>query len=267
MEILRLYAEKYCRLAANIEAVGLQSTLADNHLSDYSMAMQLVEGIVPLLEEMKAESERVGLEATSDAISNILQRWKEYGEVRLFKVQTPQLIMTMENELKRKVCFILPRSSQKLYENPCEKWECILEVFPDARGDVEEMNRCMAFNRYPAAVFHVLLAVEYGIVALGKFVGVSDPKPGWDATCSAVEKILQAGRKAAPPEILKHFGFLELVNKDMQSMKQAWRNKVSHAANNLVVMTSDFKPEVADKIVSACHGFMQLMATEGPLKA
>lgn len=124
----------------------------------------------------------------------------------------------------------------------------------------------MAFNRYPAAVFHVLLAVEHGIVALGKFVGVADPKPGWDATCSAVEKILQAGRKSAPPDILKHFSFLELVNKDMQSMKMAWRNKVSHAANNLVVMTSDFRPEVAEKIITACRGFMLLVAAEGTNK-
>lgn len=266
LEILRLYAEKYCRLAAQLEAVGLQSTMVDSHASDYSMAVQLVEAILPILEEMKTESERLGLEATSDAISTVLLRWREYEEIRLFKVQTPQLLMTLESELKRRVCFMLPRSSQKLFENPCDKWERILGVFPDAQSDIEEMNRCMAFNRYPAAVFHVLLVVEYGIVSLGKFVGVTDLKPGWDATSNAVEKILKTGRKGASLQVLKNFAFLELINKDMQSMKMAWRNKVSHAASHLTLMTSDFKPEVAEKIISACHGFMLLMATEGPNK-
>lgn len=266
LEILRLYAERYCRLAAHIEAVGMQATMIDSGPSEQAMGEQLVETLIPILAEMRKESERIGLEASSDAISNVLLRWKEYGDVRLFKVQTPQLLITIENELRRRVCFILPRSSQALYENPCEEWESILAVFPDARGDVDEMNRCMAFNRYPAAVFHVLLAVEHGIVALGKFVGATDLKPGWDVTCNAVEKILQTGRKSAAPDIVKHFAFLELVNKDMQSMKMAWRNKVSHAANHLFLMTSDFKPEVAKKIISSCHGFMLLMATEGPNK-
>ena len=148
-----------------------------------------------------------------------------------------------------------------------EKWEAILAVFPDTRSDVEEMNRCMAFNRYPAAVFHVLLAVEHGVVSLGTFLGVTDKKPGWDATCSALDRVLAAGRDKAEPHIRAQFPFLELVNKDIQSMKFAWRNKVTHAANHLFVMTSDFKPEVAEKIIMSCQGFMLLMASEGPNKA
>ena len=264
LEILRLYAEKYCRLAAHVEAAGLQATIVENGFASKSLADGVIATLIALLKEMKVECERIGLEATGDVISNLLAGWENYGDVRLFTQYAPHVILSIENELKRRVCFILPRSSQVLYENPCEKWESILAIFPDARGDIEEMNRCMAFNCYPAAVFHVLLAIEYGIVSLGKFVGVADPKPGWDATCKAVERILDAGRGAATPEILKHFAFLELVNKDMQSMKMAWRNKISHAANHLFVMTSDFKPEVAEKIITACHGFMLLLATEGP---
>jgi len=96
-------------------------------------------------------------------------------------------------------------------------------------------------------------------------LGITDPKPGWDATCRAVETAINTRRNQLSPNIREHFTFLELVNKDMQSMKMAWRNKVNHAANNLFVLTSDFKPEVADKIITACQGFMLLLSTEGPL--
>lgn len=266
LEILRLYAEKYCHLVQGLHGAGLQITLIETGPAERKMAEDILSVLIPTMGEMQIESEAIGLEATSDAIKVALKAWSDYHDLRLFMHHCLSVQQSLTNELARRVCFILPRSSQKLYENPCEKWEQILITFPDARGDIEEMNRCMAFNRYPAAVFHVLLAVEYGIVALGKFVGVTDSKPGWDATCNAVEGILRVGRKTATSDILKHFGFLELVNKDMQSMKMAWRNKVSHAANHLILMTSDFKPEVAEKIISACHGFMLLMATEGPDK-
>lgn len=267
LEILRLYAGKYCRLAAHAEAAGLQATIVEHGIAGSSLSEGVIQTLLPLLEEMKSECERIGLEATGDVISNLLARWRQYGDERLFTQYAPHLILSMESELRRRVCFILPRSSQKLYENPCEKWESILAVFPDARSDIEEMNMCMAFNRYPAAVFHVLLAVEHGLVNLGGFIGVQDKKPGWDATSRALTQILAAGRTpATPAKIRRHFPFLELVNKDMQSMKMAWRNKVSHAANHLSLMTSDFKPEVAEKIITACHGFMLLMATEGPNK-
>jgi hypothetical protein len=140
-------------------------------------------------------------------------------------------------------------------------------VFPEIADDVEEMNRCRAFGRDAASVFHVLLVVEYGLIDLGKFLRVTDPKQGWDATSKTLAKILSDGRKVAPRYVQRHWDFLELVNKDMQSMKLAWRNKVNHAANKLVVITSDFKPQVAEKIITACHGFMLLLATEGPRKA
>lgn len=266
LEILRLYAEKFCRLVGHAQSAGLQCAMFGDDPRNSEITLGMIETLLPLLHEMRIESERIGLEATGDAVTNLLERWEQYHDVRVFAQMSPQILLTVESEFKRKVCFILPRSSQELYEKPCEGWEPILSTFPDARGDIEEMNRCMAFNRYPAAVFHVLLAVEHGIIALGRFVGVSDPKPGWDATCNAVARILDAGRKTAAPDILKHFAFLEVVNKDMQSMKMAWRNKVSHAANHLAVMTSDFKPEVAEKIISACHGFMLIVATESQNK-
>lgn len=137
-------------------------------------------------------------------------------------------------------------------------------MFPDIAYDVEEMNKCRAFGRDSASVFHVLLVVEHGLIDLGRFLRATDPKQGWDATCKTLAKILSDGRKVAPRHVHRHWDFLELVNKDMQSMKMAWRNKVSHAANHLFLMTSDFRPEVAEKIITACHGFMLLLATEGP---
>ena len=265
MEILRLYADQYCHLASHAQLVCILVGKIDESVRAKVSAEIEVERLWPTVREMKQESERIGLTATRDACGRILQRWEifhSYGETAEL---CRELLRILDSEFKSKICFVLPLTSQTLCEEPFKGWEEILAAFPDARDDVEQMNRCRAFGCESAAVFHVLLVVEFGLIKLGKFVGVDDHKPGWDATCNAVAKILQNGPCGAAPEILNHFSFLELVNKDMQSMKLAWRNKVSHAANNLALLTSDFKPEVANKIITAAHGFMLLLATEGPL--
>lgn len=185
--------------------------------------------------------------------------------VASFELEVARVAQLIADECSKRLYFSLDSDAAAKYLHPLEGWELILEMFPEAQDDVEQMNKCRAFGCDSAAVFHVLLVMEFGLIGLGRFVGVSDPKPGWDATCNAVDKILKGGRTLAVPPIREYFSFLEQINKDMQSMKLAWRNKVSHAANNLGLLTSDFKPEVANKIITAVHGFMLLLATEGPI--
>lgn len=261
LEILRLYAESYCRLTARLGMAGIQLTI---HGDGAEFLGEIQSELLKHLGEMQPECEKIGLEATADLIGATLDRWNIYKDRRLLSRHCSDIVVCLESELRRRVCFVLPRSAEKIYKNPTQDWEEILAVFPDARGDIEEMNCCLVFGRHAAAIFHVLLAVEHGIIDLGEFIGVEDPKAGWDATCRLLEKILQAGRSCASEKLKEQFAFLELVNKDMQSMKLAWRNKVNHAAGKLVVMTSDFQPRVAEKIILACQGFMLLLATEGP---
>jgi hypothetical protein len=265
MEVLRLYAEQYCHLASHAQLVSILAEKMEESIKAKVGAEIEAERLFPVVREMQQESERIGLTATRDACTRILQRWEVFQSYKMVGELCRELLRILDSEFKSKICFVLPPTSQTLYDEPFKGWEEILAVFPDARDDVEQMRRCEAFGCHSAAVFHALLVVEFGLIALGGIVGVKDLKPGWDSTCNAVEKILQNGRKSVSADIAKHFGFLELVNKDMQSMKMAWRNKVSHAANNLRLMTSDFKPEVANKIITAAHGFMLLLATEGPL--
>jgi hypothetical protein len=266
LEILRLYANAYCRLMVHVSNAAMQIASVNESQRDGEMAEQIIGILVPLLGEMDAECKRIGMEASSNVIGLALERWQDYHDMRLLMTQCASITQVVEKEFKSKVCFILPRSSQEIWANPVKGWEEILKAFPDTQGDVEEMSKCRAFGRDAGAVFHVLLVVEHGLIELGKFVGVVDPKPGWEPTCKAVDKIVNSNRNNLSPQLKEHFSFLELINKDMNSMKAAWRNKVSHAANHLFVMTSDFRPEVAEKIITACHGFMLLMATEGPSK-
>ena len=139
----------------------------------------------------------------------------------------------------------------------------VIDRFPDTVMDVEEMGKCFALSRYSACVFHSLLIVECGLIELGKEIKVADPKPGWDATCNKMRQLIGDGFKKYP-DLRISFSDLEQINNCAQTMKHAWRNKVSHAAGKLVVIRPDFAPDIAEQIMSSTLGFMQRLATDLP---
>jgi hypothetical protein len=144
---------------------------------------------------------------------------------------------------------------QGMYENGRKDWEDIAAAFPDAIDDIEEMNKCFALCRYPSAVMHSLLVVEHGRVSLGKSIGATDPKEGWDASCRQLERVIKSGRDANSTGL--DFNQLDQLNTCVQVMKLAWRNKVNHATGKPVVMHGGFAPDVAEEIMQASRGFMR----------
>jgi hypothetical protein len=113
-------------------------------------------------------------------------------------------------------------------------------------------------------VFHSLLVVECGVIHLGTYLEVTDPKRGWDATCKKLDSLVDGGRNKLPQKFARHFEFLEQTNQCVQTMKHAWRNKVNHVDGKLVVLKPDFAPDVAEEIMVASRGFMRRLATELP---
>src|SRR5260370_36038779 len=104
------------------------------------------------------------------------------------------------------------------------------------------------------------MVVEHGLVYLGKIVGVTDPKEGWNASAKTLASIVQEGH--SKNSIGLDFGFLEQVNECVQVMKFAWRNKVNHATGKPIVMGGGFAPYVTEEIISATRSFLRLL-TEG----
>jgi hypothetical protein len=182
----------------------------------------------------------------------------------LFQQYLHDLRSRMTDEIGTKLVLQVPSNKMPYYDSPRVGWEKVIERFPDAVTDVEEMSRCFALSRYGATVFHSLLVVEHGLLELGRALRVSDPKPGWDATCKELKRLIDGGHSNYPSSLPVGFSVLEQVNQCIQSMKSAWRNKVSHAANYLVVIQSDFTPDITEEIVLATRSFMRRLATDLP---
>jgi hypothetical protein len=184
--------------------------------------------------------------------------------VLLLSQYLERIRLTLIDELETKLLFQLPSNKKDWFENPTKNWENVIDRFPATVDEIEEMGKCFALSRYGAAVFHSLLVVEAGLIALGSVIGVTDPKAGWDATTKKLNDLVQGGHPKYPASLPINFATCEQINQKVQTMKHAWRNKVNHVAGRLVVMRSDFAPDIAEEIVIATRGFMRTLATDIP---
>jgi hypothetical protein len=259
LELMRFYAERYLALV--------------NDLSRLEIDLQVIESLraagnpdeMPLTEAETQKAydllRRVGRLCSEIGLDVCRKHTDDLRENRqLFVVELQGLKKNMERELSCR-CFVsIAPERIKAFTESLGGWREVAERFSAASDDIEEMNKCFALCRYSSSVFHSLMVVEHGLVALGKVLGANDPKEGWDASCKKLAQVVEAGYKANTTGL--DFDFLSQLNVCAQAMKLAWRNKINHATGKPIVMSGGFSPYVAEEIISASRAFMRRL-TEG----
>jgi hypothetical protein len=210
----------------------------------------------------------LGLRASAITAGRLLslysQKGSTYGQE---KELVSELNGRVVDEMKGDLYFFLTPSEAELYNDWENGWEDILERFPSIIRDVEEMNKCFAFSRYTASIFHALHVAEWGAIALGDFIGVIDPRKGWGPTERKLRELIKGGHANLPASLDGKFEFLEQMNREIDSMVLAWRHKVDHAANHLaIIFNSEFTPEIAEHVIGAVRIFMQRLIEGIPHK-
>ncbi len=260
LELLRFYAESYTQLSKSLFDLQLCLQMEQeesNQEDEYALSEETKKEMRVFLLMAKHFCDVIGLTVSSRHADELLL---QVGAIR------DEGIRAFNDNIQRELsCRLYVGISEDRKEAYCESrkgWESVLTRFPAATEDVEEMNKCYALCRYSAAVFHSLQVMEHGLVALGKCLGVTDPKEGWDASCKKLDMIVKAGRNANSTGL--KFEFMEQVNACIQVIKMAWRNKVSHATGKPIVMQGGFAPYVAEEIIAATRGFMRILSHELP---
>jgi hypothetical protein len=164
------------------------------------------------------------------------------------------------DEMHTKLYIALSSEEAEYYVKPRDGWETIIARFPETVTDVEEARKCYALSRYSSAVFHSLQIIEAGLIELGTFLNVNDPKSGWTAVTQALQKVINKKHPDRSDFEKLNFDFLEQVQGTVEALKNAWRNKISHAQGRLLLMTKDFSPEIAEEILFASRAFMRRLA-------
>lgn len=166
----------------------------------------------------------------------------------------------LEDEMQARIFFALDLKESEYYRDLPKEWVPIVERFEECFGDVEEACKCFALSRYPGAVFHSLQIVEHGLIELGAFIGVTDPLSGWTAVANRLQHIVSKKHPERTTFERANFAFVEQVQATVEALKNAWRNKVSHAHGKLTLLTADMNPEIAEEILFATRAFMRRLA-------
>jgi hypothetical protein len=198
------------------------------------------------------------LEKIVKLCENPESNWKEMSPL------CEEFMGRIVDEAEKQQFFSLSLSELDWYTNPWRGWGTGIERFPQIVDDVEEASKCYALSRYAAAVFHSVQILEAGLIELGTFLKIQDPHSGWTAVSGALKKVIEKKHTERTSFEKKNFPFLEQMHGLVQGLKNAWRNKISHASGRLVLISSEFKPETAEEILMATRAFIRRLAEELP---
>jgi hypothetical protein len=263
LELLKINADLFARVSHLVGVTGGHIDSSDS-MESAAQWIALLRKHLPLVEQ---ECGRAGLPMTA------IQIRKAMRAIDGNTIQSPtalagaveEIFSRLHDELSLQVFFNLPANKRDYFDSPTMGWEEVIERFPESIGDIEEMSRCFALSRYPAAVFHSVNAIEGVLVQLGKFLNVGDPKSGWTAVSGKLSLLVTKIKfPDLDPEFQAHYSFLEQLHGTVEALKSPWRNKISHTQGRLFLMTREFSPDVAEEIMVASRAFMRRLATEMP---
>ena len=264
MEIF--HAALFIRLISNIDK---HYTLLSNTLpgllkfrfkKSQGSSIENLDSIYAAVEKSCASLELVASRATARKMREAVQHGR-YGE--FFKLGK-EFSGRFKDELDGRCVLVLSGTECSLLEKPQEGWEEVINRFPKCVMDVEEASKCYAFGRYAGSVFHSLQVVEVGLIELCHIFCDKDPLPGWTSATKHIDEILKKKYTDRTAFQRKHTRFLEQTGALISSIKNAWRNKVSHAHGKLTLLTADFTESVSYEILVASRSFMRRLATELP---
>jgi hypothetical protein len=142
--------------------------------------------------------------------------------------------------------------------------EKVVERLRAACDDLAEASRCLVAGRNKACVFHLMRAIEVGVLKIAKLLGIKDAKPSWGSILSQLERVVLRTRyEERFPDLNKHIGFLEAILPEMQAIQRAWRNKVSHVEDK-ILPEGEYTDEIAYNIMQATKVFICQIALDLP---
>ena len=162
----------------------------------------------------------------------------------------------LTDELDIALFFAIPQGKQYLVSTNNPFGTDVAQRFPAAAIDIDEASKCLAFERYTAAVYHLMRVAESAVILICKRIGYNSPKPGFGDALKFLDNGLQKVRdhyNDANPLFKGDVEFLSAVAAHMHAVNEAWRQRVSHIERN-------YNEEEAMSIFNATKGLMQHLA-------
>jgi hypothetical protein len=210
-----------------------------------------------LLEAVRDRCAECGLLVSSGLADELVQRLDEPQSMGTFAGKTESLSATIIVEMRQALFMRIPAGRAKLYDLDEGFGADVANSFPSTSFDIKESGSSYATGRYTASVFHLMRALELGLVAMAKKLELDNIPENWQQLIDRIEKKLREMGKSqkSQAEKMMHEQFSQAASNFMV-FKDAWRNYTAHHR-------SKYTEDEADAIYRNVKSFMQKLAAIG----
>jgi hypothetical protein len=263
LAMLQFFADGFLGMTQQLYAV--ETVLAVGPNPSAAVSVDLKTYVAERVDVIDALCLSCGLVSSSKKCKRILREMENGDLLRKGDLETAikELRERIDDDMESEFFLYLEPSQAECYKNPLKDWDVCTGRFEATRQNVEESSKCYALERYCAAVFHILLVAEFGVIELAKLMGVEGDRPGW-GSLERLQKILRRPFPDRSDLEKTHSKLIENVVPLAVVIKDSWRHKLTHVDNQIVWNDTDFSPQVAGEIISVTRGFMRRLARELP---
>lgn len=239
-DVLEVNANPFLGAIANLRTLIVRATSCDpaNDLSEADR--ELAQGsLTPLLETFTIVGCRSAHAATERLIRALDNNGMKFGHLANSTCEIESRFADHLSEVKLLV--LQPSEAQLML--PVDgllgvigpQIEGFPAAFPKASQEIEESAKCLALNRYTASVFHCMRALESGIGAFAKLIGIPDPTRPVERNWGFILKKISEALDAKWPRNMRLEGTdgaeYEKIHATLDAVKNPWRNATMHVAN------------------------------------
>ena len=199
-----------------------------------------------------------GLSHSAKALDEVIRHLQGHaGEVTYGRLGQDGAILEshLYHELSDRRFFVIEGRHRELFEARDLFGEIVSGGYPSASLDIAEAGRCLALDRFPACLFHLMRVGEKAlrVIALELSVPLASIKKGrsWGGVIYDVNEKLAAMDDAAPKKLRLREPMYFLTE-----VKDLWRDKGIHPVE-------DFSPERTERVYNSIRSLMQTCVEKG----
>jgi hypothetical protein len=234
-----------------LDLQGFRRQLAENkgEFSVYETAWKKTYELLDiLLGEIETTWGELGLSFAVAKATRIRQQLPElkmaYAEL---KSHLRDLTERIEDQLRERVFFFVPSDRAKYYLEDKVFDPAVVDRFPIMREEMDEARLCIAFDRYTAAVFHLMRIMELGVKRLAKRLRVPKDQvedKAWGPILQAINAKIVRLHNNNPRKVM----FSE-ASAHLNQVRAAWRNTAMHPKRT-------YTQEQAEEILASVKTFL-----------
>jgi hypothetical protein len=202
------------------------------------------------LEELIPQLTQADLDMCLRGAARLLNTVKETDQSAIIVSGIDALRTRLLDQADSIFCLMLTTRERELFEQPAPFGEEVEAKFQTTSEDLSEAAKCLALQRFTAAIFHLMRALEVAAHAVAGKIGATvidehGKRLPWGVIANNMKIVIDRMQKGSDHQIKWY-----RVQNQLEVVNRAWRVPTAHPKQT-------YTPDEAYRVFDATKGFMQ----------